>query len=278
MKTENNIHPQPFFWRPGSMLGTLFLLSFLLTFTFGQDIKIRKPPIQQPENQLKIATRWAYARALNSVVHLGDAMNPELAEFRVTSAIQPITIAQINKVENALAYHVFYRPKIAPSAADKFWTMDSFKTADAALAFINQQGQYAGKPPKKFRVAGVTDVNNQLIEFLVLYAEVPGTTVPTDWRYKSFNTAQEVQAFLNQKSPLGDYVAETEVTTGGGKFHLFYRTGKIPSAQQWQFVKRVKPEEVVQFLNTGAGGQQTQTARIGAMKESLETFFYIFYK
>jgi hypothetical protein len=278
MKIKNYVQSQNFLGRFGSMLCVIFFLSSLLSVTFGQDIKIRKPPTAQVENQLKVMTAWSYARALNSVVYLGDALNPELAEFRVTSAIQPITIAQINKVENAIAYHVFYRPKLAPSAADKFWTMDSFITADMALAFINRQGQYAGKPPKQFRVAGVTDVNGQLIEFLVLYAEVPGTTVPADWRYQFFNTAQEMQTFLNQKSAIGDYVSDVEITTGGGRFHVFYRTSKIAPAQQWKWLKRVKPEEVVQFLNTGANGSKVQTARIGAMKEPLETFFYVFYK
>lgn len=278
MKYENNIQSQTFLWRISSMLCAFLLISTSLTVSAGQDIKISKPPVRQAENQLRVITQWSYARALNSVVYLGDALNPELAEFRVTSAIQPITIAQINKVENALAYHVFYRPKVAPTAADKFWTMDSFKTPDAALAFINQQGQYANKPPKQFRVTGVTDVNGQLVEFLVLYAEAPGMTVPTDWRYKSFNSASEVQTFLNQKSPLNDYVTDVEITTGGGKFHVFYRTAKIALAQQWQFVKRAAPEEVVQFLNTGASGKVIQTARIGALKEPLQTFFYIFYR
>lgn len=280
MKIKNDIQTRKFF-RRAFMIGCVFLFTFfLLTISFAQDIKIIKPPIQKTD-QIKLLTPWAYARALNSVVYVGEAINPELAEFRVTSVMVPIGIAQTNKVEMALGYYIFYRPKTAQTNPNKYWTMDGFSTPQAALDFINRQGQYANKPPKEFRIAGVTNAQGNFVQFLVLYAEVPGQTVPNDWRYKSFNTAQEVQNFLNQKSPLGDYVTgDAEVTTAGGKFHVFYRTTKIiPMGQQWKFVKRATPEEVVQFLNTGAaGGHEIETARIGGMKEPLQTFFYVFYK
>ena len=277
MKLENTHQSQTILWRVSLVPFTFLLLSTFLTVSLAQDTKIRKPPSQNTANQMKVAKPWAYARALNSLVHLGDALNPELAEFRVASSIQPITIAQINKVENALAYHVFYRPKIAPTAADKFWTMDSFGTAETALGFINHQGQYAAKPGIEFRVTGVTDQKGQL-QFVVLYAEMPGTTPVTDWRFKSFNTAQEVQTFLNQNTPTGDFVIDPEITSAGGKFYVFYHTGKPALVPQWKLTKQAAPEDAVKFLNTGAGGQMINTARIAAVKEPLQTFFYIFYR